>query len=136
MTADRICFPSIVLVRPAVSKKFKYFRDKFKKEELASNPSCLKFWTIYGLYLFSSIVLFIWYDSAVISSLGGISRDSAGNIVLTHNGQPIYPFTFLAAIIGVLGTAYYVWRAVGGVKGVVLGLIVGRAATLAFFEIY
>ena len=91
---------------------------------------------IYGLYLFSSIVLFSWYDSTVISSLVGISRDSAGNIVFTDNGQPIYPFTFLAAIIGVVGTAYYVWRTVGGVKGMVLGLVVGRAATLAFFEIY
>jgi hypothetical protein len=103
---------------------------------LAYNLDSTKFWAIYGLYLFSSIVLFSWYDFVAISSLGRVSRDTAGNIVFIHDGSPIYPFTVVAAILGILGTAYYVWRAVGGVKGMVLGLLVGRAATLAVFEIY
>ncbi len=106
------------------------------KKELASNIESPKFWAIYLLYLFSSIVLFSWYDLVAIFALGRVSRDGVGNIVFAYEGSPIYPFTLAAAIIGVLGTAYYVWRAVGGLKGLVLGLAVGRAATLAVFEIY
>ncbi|MEM0481615.1 MAG: hypothetical protein QXM16_01845 [Nitrososphaerota archaeon] len=103
---------------------------------MAHNLDSPKIWAVYGLYLFGSIVLFSWYDLVAITSVGRISRDGAGNIVFSYDGSPIYPFTLAAAMLGVLGTAHYVWRAVGGIKGLALGLVVGRAATLAVFEIY
>ncbi|MEM3014957.1 MAG: hypothetical protein QXQ48_03820 [Nitrososphaerota archaeon] len=98
------------------------------------NPARL--WLVYLLYLLSSVVVFSWYDSTFIAAVHRISKDSAGNIVFTYDGAPIYPFTVAAAVLGVSATTYYIWRMVGGIRGILLGLLVGRAATLAVFEMY
>jgi hypothetical protein len=91
---------------------------------------------VYILYLATSVPIFGWYERAAVSALLNPSRDVVGNIVFAAGGVVVYPFTVVAALVGVAGTAYRVFRCVGGFGGLLLGLAAGRAATLAMFEAY
>ncbi len=95
-----------------------------------------RYLAVYLLYLTSSIPVLGWYERVAFSALLNPSRDSAGNLVFAADGVVVYPFTVLAAVVGVAGTAYRVYIRVGGVGGLLLGLAVGRTATLAMFEAY
>ncbi|MDT7876953.1 MAG: hypothetical protein RQ798_01385 [Candidatus Caldarchaeales archaeon] len=93
-------------------------------------------WLIYISYLMGSIVLFGWYDRTTVKALLNPTRDRVGNMIFVADGVAVYPFTVAAALVGVLLSVYYVWRRLGGVAGLLLGVLVGRASVLSLFELY
>ncbi len=93
-------------------------------------------WLTYLVYLTGSLVVFEWFDRTALSALSSPGRDEAGNLVFIAGGAAVYPFTVVAAAVGVSLSAYSVWRKVGDLWGLVLGLLVGRASVLALFELY
>ena len=91
---------------------------------------------VYLLYLATTIPVFGWYERAALTALLSPVKDAAGNLVFSGGVVVVYPFTVFAAVAGVAGVAYRVFRSVGGLGGLLLGLVVGRTATLSMFEAY
>ncbi len=103
---------------------------------MQTNISMRGLWLIFISYLMGSIVLFGWYDRTAVKALLNPTRDGAGNMVFVADGVVVYPFTVTAALVGVLLSLYYAWRRLGGVAGLLLGILVGRASVLSLFELY
>jgi len=95
-----------------------------------------RLWTVYYVYLLSSIPVFSWYDHTALSALTNPSTDSAGNLVFSAGGVTVYPFTIASSLFGMVLTAFLVWRRVGGLKGALLGALIGRASIAAISELY
>jgi hypothetical protein len=93
-------------------------------------------WIVYYVYLLSSIPVFSWYDRTVLRAVLNPSSDAAGNLVFLSEGSELYPFTIASAAISATLTAIIVWRRVGGMFGLLIGVMVARASIGAMMELY
>ena len=95
-----------------------------------------RLWIVYYAYLLSSIPIFSWYDRTVLRALLNPSSDAAGNLVFLSEDSELYPFTIASAAISAILTAIIVWRRVGGMFGLLIGVMVARASIGAMMEFY
>lgn len=96
----------------------------------------------YGALLFSSIVALSWFDYAAITALTNIGTDPAGRLVFKSAslgsgvGKSIYPFTYLAAAVSLVGITYYIYKAEKQWWAIPIGFLAARAATLGMINLY
>jgi hypothetical protein len=95
-----------------------------------------RLWIVYYVYLLSSIPVFSWYDQTVLRAVLNPSSDASGNLVFSSEGSELYPFTIASAAISASITAIIVWRRVGGMFGLLIGVMVARASIGAMMELY
>jgi len=95
-----------------------------------------RLWIVYYAYLLSSIPVFSWYDRTVLRAVLNPSSDAAGNLVFFSEGSEVYPFTIASAAISATLTAIIIWRRVGRMFGLLIGVMVARASIGAMMEFY
>ncbi|MEM4416602.1 MAG: hypothetical protein QXD32_00925 [Nitrososphaerota archaeon] len=91
---------------------------------------------VFMAWLIASIPSLAWYDLRAYEALLHISHDRAGNIVFQSGSTVIYPFTYAAALISLVGVAYYLVRSERRVLAVPVAILVARASTIGMMNLY
>jgi len=96
---------------------------------------------IMGVWLFVSIPALIFYDYTAVSALLGATSDRAGQLVFkgtspTGEETVVYPFTYAAAALSVVGVTFYIYKAERRWWALLVGLVVARATTAGIIELY
>jgi len=107
--------------------KLKYFNLK---------PSLVNeryFFIIFFIWLLGSLVVSSWYDKVALSALLNFSKEGG---YFTFEGTKIYPFTYFASALSILGIFYYILKEDRKWYMIIVGLLVGRASTISAIELY
>lgn len=97
----------------------------------------------YGAWLFTSVVVLSWFDYVSLTALTHLSVGPGGQLAFaTRNpttGGPVlvYPFTYGAAMISLVGVTYYIFKAEKRRWWALpVGFLAARGATLGMINLY
>jgi len=91
---------------------------------------------IYLSWLITSIPALSWFDTTAITALTNMGHDKAGNIVFVSSDTVIYPFTYLASILSLVGLTYYIMKAERSILYLVIAILAARASTIGMINLY
>jgi hypothetical protein len=91
------------------------------------------------LWLITSALLGYWFAWVAVTAIAYPGADSGGNLVYYSSaaGHTVYPFTYVAAALGVLGVALGVYLAERpSRRAIPLALLVGYVGALGMINLY
>ncbi len=91
---------------------------------------------IYATWLIYSIPALAWFDLTALAGLSNIAWDRAGNLVFRTGSTTIYPFTYAAALLSLVGVSYYIITGERRLWAIPSAILAARASTIGAINIY
>jgi hypothetical protein len=91
---------------------------------------------VYAVWLIYSIPALAWFDLTALAALSNIAWDRAGNLVFRTGSTIIYPFTYAAALLSIVGVFYYIITGERRLWAIPAALLAARASTIGTINVY
>ncbi len=91
---------------------------------------------VYIAWLITSIPALAWYDTRALTALTNMGYDKAGNIIFVSSDTVIYPFTYFASLLSLVGITYYIMKKEHSIFFLRIAILAARASTIGMINLY